>query len=67
MLKEFVYVVKQQLCMDKSYFQFGNIPDVILPNKEFVKNYDRILKVLKKVKKLYYEQKLENHIAESMK
>ena len=38
------------------------MPELILKSKEHVKHYDKILKVLKAIKALYYEAKLENHI-----
>lgn len=50
LLESFVAKVKNDLVLDRHFFQFGSIPDLIMKNKEFVKNYDAILKVLKKVK-----------------
>lgn len=52
--------------MDKFYFNFFDIPDLIVKMKYTRKDYDMIIKVLLKVKKSYLETKMEKEIMERM-
>jgi NCAIR mutase (PurE)-related protein len=52
--------------MDKFYFNFFDIPDLIVKMKYTRKEYDMIIKVLLKVKKSYLETKMEKEIMERM-
>lgn len=55
MLQNFVAQVKADCVMDKIYFDFFSIPDLILKMKYNKKDYDIILKVLLKVKNSFLE------------
>ena len=52
--------------MDKIYFNFFDIPDLIIKMKYSRKDYDMIIKILQKVKKSYLESKLEKENYEKM-
>lgn len=52
--------------IDKVYFDFFSIPDLILKMKYSKKDYDIILKVLLKVKNSYLEQKMEKEMHAKM-
>ena len=52
--------------MDKIYFNFFDIPDLIIKMKYTRKDYDMIIKILQKVKKSYLESKLEKENYEKM-
>ena len=45
--------------MDKFYFSFFDIPDLIVKNKYSKKDYEKIIKVLKKVKASFSDAKIE--------
>ena len=45
-LKDFVALVKQECVMDKIYFSFFDIPDLIVRNHYSKKDYEKIIKVL---------------------
>jgi len=55
MLQTFVSHVKVDCVIDKVFFDFFSIPDLILKMKYSKKDYDIILKVLLKVKNSYLE------------
>lgn len=52
--------------MDKIYFNFFYIPDLIVRKKVSRKDYEIILKVLNKVKKAYIESKVEKQLQKQM-
>ena len=66
MLQTFVSQVRVDCVIDKVYFDFFSIPDLILKMKYSKKDYDIILKVLLKVKNSYLEQKMEKEIHAKM-
>lgn len=66
MLVEFVQQVKADCVIDKIYFDFFSIPDLIIRMKYSKKQYDLILKILLKVKKSYLEIKIEKELMEKM-
>lgn len=45
--------------MDRCYFQFQAVADMICKTKEYGKNYAKLLKVMKKVRLAYGEAKIE--------
>jgi len=55
MLQTFVSQVRVDCVIDKVFFDFFSIPDLILKMKYNKKDYDIILKVLLKVKNSYLE------------
>ena len=66
MLQTFVSHVKVDCVIDKVFFDFFSIPDLILKMKYSKKDYDIILKVLLKVKNSYLEQKMEKEVNAKM-
>jgi len=52
--------------MDKIYFNFFDVPDLIVKNNYKRHEYDMILKVLLKVKNSYLEQKMEKEDMKKM-
>ncbi len=60
-------LVKQELVMDKQYFSFYDIPELIVKNGYTRKDYDKIIKVLKKVKMSFLETKIEKQVMQRMK
>ena len=52
--------------MDKLYFNFFDVPDLIVKNNYKRREYDLILKVLLKVKNSFLEQKMEKEIMKKM-
>ena len=48
--------------MDKFFFNFFDVPDLIVKNSYKRREYDMILKVLLKVKNSFLEQKMEKEI-----
>lgn len=59
LLHKFVGEIKQDLVMDRSYFQFQAVADLICKNREYSKNYEKLLKIMKKVKDAYYSAKID--------
>jgi hypothetical protein len=57
MLNDFVAAVKQECVVDRNYFIFFDIPELIVKKKYNRKDYDEILKVVKKVKMRYLAEK----------
>jgi NCAIR mutase (PurE)-related protein len=53
--------------MDKQYFSFYDIPELIVKNGYTRKDYDKIIKVLKKVKMSFLETKIEKQVMQRMK
>lgn len=53
--------------MDKQYFSFYDIPELIVKNGYTRKDYDKIIKVLKKVKLSFLETKIEKQVMQRMK
>jgi len=51
--------VRSDCIIDKIFFDFFSIPDLIVKMKYSKKDYDIILKVLLKVKNSFLEQKME--------
>lgn len=66
MLQDFVAAVKQDCVMDKFYFNFMYIPDLIVRRQCNRKDYELILKVLNKVKGSYIESKVEKQMLEKL-
>lgn len=62
MLQDFVAAVKQDCVMDKYFFNFMYIPDLIVRRQCNRKDYELILKVLNKVKGSYIESKIEKQM-----
>ena len=62
LLQDFVLCVRQDCVMDKNYFNFFYIPDLIVRKKYQRKEYELILKILKKVKVAYIEAKTEKEL-----
>lgn len=52
--------------MDKFYFNFYDVPDLIVKNQYARREYDLILKVLLKVKNSFLETKMEKEIMHKM-
>ena len=52
--------------MDKFFFNFFDVPDLIVKNSYKRREYDMILKVLLKVKNSFLEQKMEKEIMKNM-
>ena len=52
--------------MDKFFFNFFDVPDLIVKNSYKRREYDMILKVLLKVKNSFLEQKMEKEIMQKM-
>ena len=48
--------------MDKLYFNFFDVPDLIVRNNYKRREYDMILKILLKVKNSFLESKMEKEI-----
>lgn len=67
MLKQFVASVKQECVMNGDSFSFFDIPDLIVRNKYTRAQYDKIKKVLTKVKELFIKDKHEKKQAEKEK
>ena len=65
-LQDFVQHVKQDCVMDKFFFNFFDIPDLIIKMKYTRNQYDMIVKVLLKVKNSYLEAKMEKEIMVKM-
>jgi hypothetical protein len=57
MLVDFVGYVKRDCVMDKIYFNFHYIPDLIIKQGYLRKDYEKILKLLNKTKGLYIKSK----------
>lgn len=53
MLNDFVQLVRRDCVMNKIYFNFHYIPDLIVKQAYSRKDYELILKLLTKVKQLY--------------
>ena len=62
MICDFVQQVRSDCVIDKLYFDFFSIPDLIVKMKYSKKDYDVILKILLKVKKSFLEQKMEKEL-----
>lgn len=52
--------------MDKFYFNFFDVPDLIVRNQYSRREYDLILKVLLKVKNSFLEAKMEKELMKKM-
>lgn len=65
-MKDFVALVKQECVMDKIYFSFFDIPDLIVRNHYSKKDYEKVIKVLKKVKNSYLDLKIEKQVMKRM-
>lgn len=52
--------------MDKFYFNFFDVPDLIVKNQYSRREYDLILKVLLKVKNSFLEAKMEKELMKKM-
>ena len=52
--------------MDKFYFNFFDVPDLIVKNQYSRREYDLILKVLLKVKNSFLEAKMEKEVMRKM-
>jgi hypothetical protein len=63
LLQDFVVLVKQECVMDKYFFSFFDIPDMIVRHNLTRQNYDKVLKVLQKVKQCFLHAKVEKAIA----
>lgn len=57
MLKDFAQVVKSECVMKAQFFSFYDIPDLIVKKRYTRKDYDVIIKLLNKVKKLFLAHK----------
>ena len=51
MIEDFALVVKQDYVMEKFFFNFFDMPDLIVKMKYTRKDYELVIKMLKKVKK----------------
>lgn len=58
-LRDFVSVVKGECVLNSYYFSFFDIPDLIVKKRYNRKDYELIIKMLNKVKKLYLVQKAD--------
>ena len=56
-MRDFSQVVKTECVLNQHFFSFFDIPDLIVKKKYQRKDYEQILKLLQKVKKLYMMQK----------
>ena len=66
-LSEFVSAVKTECVMDQTFFSFFEIPDLIVRKKYTRENYDKVKKLILKVKASYLKQKAEARRAEAEK
>ncbi len=57
LLKDFSAVVKTECVMKSLFFSFYDIPDLIIKKRYPRKDYDLIIKLLNKVKKLFLAHK----------
>lgn len=57
LLRDFAAVVRTECVLNQYFFSFYDIPDLIVKKKYQRKDYDQIIKLLNKVKKLYLTQK----------
>jgi len=57
MLRDFAAVVRTECVMKGQFFSFYDIPDLIIKKRYQRKEYDQIIKLLNKVKKLYLAHK----------
>ena len=57
LLKDFSAVVKTECVMKSVFFSFYDIPDLIIKKRYPRKDYDLIIKLLNKVKKLFLAHK----------
>lgn len=57
LLKDFSAVVKTECVMKSVFFSFYDIPDLIIKKRYLRKDYDLIIKLLNKVKKLFLAHK----------
>lgn len=57
MLRDFSQVIKAECVLNQHFFSFFDIPDLIVKKKYQRKDFDQIIKLLNKVKKLYLAQK----------
>ena len=57
MLRDFATVVRTECVMKGQFFSFYDIPDLIIKKKYPKKDYEQIIKLLNKVKKLYLAHK----------
>ena len=53
LMRDFASVVKAECVLNQYFFSFFDIPDLIVKKKYQRKEYDQILNLLQKVKKLY--------------
>jgi hypothetical protein len=56
-LRDFANIVKSECVLNQYFFSFYDIPELIVKKKYQRKDYDLIIKMLNKVKKLYLLQK----------
>lgn len=57
LFNDFITVVKTQCVLNQHYFSFYDIPDLIVKRKYARKDYEHIIKLLNKVKKIYLLEK----------
>lgn len=57
LFNDFITIVKTQCVLNQHYFSFFDIPDLIVKRKYSRKDYEHIIKLLNKVKKIYLLEK----------
>lgn len=66
-LREFVQAVKTECVMDQTFFSFFEIPDLIVRKKYTREQYDKIKKLILKVKTSYLKKKAESRKSDAEK
>lgn len=56
-IREFVQVAKTECVLNQYFFSFYDIPELIIKKRYSKKDYDQIIKILNKTKKLYLFEK----------